>query len=287
MCDTPKTRNSFEPGDPPHRGENVSVRPRPMLLLPAVVLTLGLTACGSDAPETAPPPSASPAPAAGGDPDARADLAARAALALDKPYAALYSLDDGSGQPRDVIATSAGDGSWRVDISRGLQGGTTDVSIVSTAAGVFQCTVATAANPITPACTKVANKGKTVPKKYSPKVERLFRPALSVFTDRESALTATAVKPLEGAKGTCYSVDSISASLDAPVDVGIYCYAEDGVLTAARIGLGVLKLVSQVAGPPTVPLPGPDTGAPPMTTATPPPPPPPPVIEPTGSVPPA
>jgi hypothetical protein len=259
-----------------------------MPLLPTVILlTLGLAACGSDDPAPTPTPSTSAAPVAGADPDARADLAGRAALALDKPYAALYSLDDGDGQARDVVATSAADGSWRVDVSRGVQGGTTDVSIVSLAAGVYQCTVATAANPITPACTKVAAKGKRVPKKYSPKVERLFRPALTVFTDRESALAVTKVKPLEGAKGSCYSVDSISASLDAPVDVGIYCYAEDGVLTAARIGLGVLKMVSQVAGPPTVPLPGPDTGAAPMTTATPPPPPPPAVIEPTASVPPA
>jgi hypothetical protein len=257
-----------------------------MPLLPVVILlTLGLAACGgADTPE--PPPSASPAPVEGDDPDARADLAARAALALDKPYAALYSLADGDGRARDVVATSATDGSWRVDVSRGMQGGATDVSIVSTADGVFQCTVATAANPITPACAKIANRGKSVPKKYSPKVERLFRPALTVFTDRESALTVTQVKPLEGAKGTCYSVDSISASLDAPVDIGIYCYADDGVLTAARVGLGVLKLVSQVAGPTTVPLPGQVTGAGPMTTATPPAPPPP-AVEPTGSVPPA
>ena len=265
------------------------MRPRPLPLLPVVVLlTFGLAACGGADTGEPPPPSASPAPDDGGgdDPDARADLAARAALALDKPYAALYSLDDGDGQARDVVATSATDGSWRVDVSRGMQGGATDVSIVSIAEGVFQCTVATAANPIIPACAKVANKGKPVPKKHSPKVERLFRPALTVFTDRESALTVTRVKPLDGAKGTCYSVDSISASLDAPVDVGIYCYADDGVLTAARVGLGVLKLVSQVAGPATVPLPGQVTGAGPMTTATPPAPPPA-VVEPTGSIPPA
>lgn len=259
------------------------MRLRTLSVLPAVaVLTFGLVACGDEAPEPA-PASASPTP--GGLPDARADLAARATLALDKPFAALYRLEEGDGQARDVVATSAADGTWRVDVGRGLQGGTTDVSIVSIATGVYQCTVATAANPITPACTRVAGKGKRVPKKYSPKVERLFRPALGVFTDREAALAVTAVKPLAGAKGTCYSVDSISASLDAPVDVGIYCYADDGVLTAARIGLGVLTMVSQVAGPPTVPLPGPDTGAAPMTTAAPPPPP---VVEtPPASAPPA
>jgi hypothetical protein len=260
---------AFETGVPAEGGENVSVRP---CLLPAVaLLTLAVGACGDQAPAATPATSSPPPPVAGNGPDARDDLAARATLALDKPYAALYSLDDGSGA-RDVVATTAADGTWRVDVSRGVQGGTTDVSIVSLPTGVYQCTVATAANPITPACTRVAEKGKRVPAKYSPRVERLFRPALTAFTDRESGLTVTEVQPLPGAKGTCFSVDSISASLDAPVNVGIYCYADDGVLTAARVGFGVLRLVSQVAGPPTVPLPGPDTGAIPMSTATPPPP---------------
>jgi hypothetical protein len=271
--DTPRTRIASEPGVPAEGGENVSVRSRslPRRLLPAVaLLILAVAACGDEAPAATPARSGAPSPVPGDGPDARDDLAARGALALDKPYAGLYSLDDGTG-PRDVVATTGVDGTWRVDVSRGVQGGTMDVSIVSTAAGVYQCTVATAANPITPACTKVADKGKRVPKKYSPRVERLFRPALAVFTDRQSALTVTEVPPLSGAKGTCYSVDSISASLDPPVDVGIYCYAGDGVLTAARVGLGVLKLVSQVAGPPTVPLPGPETDAVPMSTVSPPP----------------
>ncbi len=241
-------------------------------LLAVALLTVGVAACGDEAPAATPTSSAPPPPAAGDGADARVDLAGRAAAAQDNAYAALYRLDDGSG-PRDVVATSAADGTWRVDVSRGVQGGTTDVSIVSTAAGVFQCTVTTAANPVAPSCARVAEAGKRVPKKYSPRVERLFQPALAVFTDRQSALTVTEVWPLEGAKGACYSIDSISASLDPPVDVGIYCYAEDGVLTAARVGFGVLQLVSQVPGPPTVPLPGVEAGTP-MTTATPPPPPP-------------
>ena len=50
--------------------------------------------------------------------------------------------------------------------------------------------------------------------------------------------------PLPGAQGTCFSVDSISASLPAPVDVGIYCYADNGLLTAARVGFGELTIAS-------------------------------------------
>jgi hypothetical protein len=245
------------------------VRPH-FVLATALLLLGGLAACGDDTPKPAPSPSPAPPPAV--DDNARNDLVGRAALAQDKSYAALYSLDDGTGTPRDVVATIAADGTWRVDVAKGAFGGTTDESIVSTAAGVYQCTVATAANPITPACVRVADKGKPVPAKYDPRVERLFQPALNVFTDRQAAIAVTEVAPLAGAKGDCYSIDSISAALDAPVDVGIYCYATDGVLTAVRVGFGVLKLVSQVAGPKTVALPGRVVDAAPMEIASPEPP---------------
>jgi hypothetical protein len=252
-------------------GENVSMRP--VIVLTTALLTLGgLAACTGDHPDPAPTSPAVAPPPAGGD-DARAALVARAALAQDKSYAALYSLDDGNSTPRDVVATIGADGTWRVDVGKGMEGGTADVSIVSTAAGIYQCTVATAANPITPTCVKVANAGKLVPKRYDPRVERLFRPALGVFTDRQAAISVTEVEPLKGAKGDCFSVDGISASLAAPVDIGIYCYDADGVLTAARVGFGVLKLVSQVPGPTTVALPGAEVQAQPMGTASPPPPP--------------
>ena len=111
----------------------------------------------------------------------------------------------------------------------------------------------------------MADPGKKVAKDYSPQVERLFRLWLPVFTDRQSALSVTEVDPLDGAQGTCFSIDSIAASIKAPVDIGIYCYAPDGVLTAARVDFGQLKLVSQVAGPATVPLPGPVGPGPAMT----------------------
>ncbi|MET0426577.1 MAG: hypothetical protein ABW046_22105 [Actinoplanes sp.] len=253
----------------------------------AALLVLAAAACGDDgAPAAQPTPSADSAPPVATDaPEARTVLAGRAAQALDRSYAALYSLSDGGGQPRNVVATVGADGTWKVDVTGGALGGTADVSIVSIADGVYQCPVSSPTNPISPSCAKVAKAGKRVPKAYSPKVERLFRQWLTVFTDRQAALSVTEVEPLSGAKGDCFSVDSISASLAAPVDVGIYCYAGDGLLTAARVGFGTLTLVSQVAGPPTVQLPGPVTGAQPLGTS----PPPPPVVAPTtvGSAPPA
>ncbi|MFF5295388.1 hypothetical protein [Paractinoplanes globisporus] len=237
------------------------MRPRSLALSAsaAALLTLAVASgCDGSAPATDPTSTASLPPAGGDDGnDARDDLVARATLAQDKAYAALYTLtEDGNGRQHNVVASIAADGSWRVDVSDAMLGDTTDVSIVSTAAGVFQCTVSSPTNPITPSCVRVADPGKKVPKDNSPQVERLFRQWLPVFTDRQSALSVTEVEPLQGAQGTCFSIDSISASLKAPVDVGIYCYAQDGVLTAARVDFGLLKLVSQVAGPATVALPG-------------------------------
>jgi hypothetical protein len=247
--------------------------PRLLPALAVLVLTAGIAGCGDPAPAEEPgTPSASPAPAQ--DADARGDLAARAAAAVDRHFAALYTLEMSGQAPRSVLATVAGDGSWRVDIPSGALGGTTDVSIAQTEAGVFQCLLPSVANPVSPSCVRVADKGRRVPKAYDPKVERVFRQWLPVFTDRQSALSVSAVAPLKGASGSCFSVDSISASLDAPVDVGIYCYAADGLLTAVRVGFGILTIAGPPAAPPaTIDLPGPVTGAEPAGMATPPPPP--------------
>lgn len=244
-----------------------------MSLLAALLLTSGVAACGG----AAPPPAAAPGtPSAPPDPDddARTMLAARAALAQDHRFAALYHFDVPGAPQHNVVATVANDGSWRVDIAAGALGGTADVSIVSTADGVYQCSLPSVANPIGPSCVRVADPGKRVPEPYDPKVERLFRTWLSVFTDRQSALSVTAAGPLPGSQGSCFSIDSISASLNPPVDVGIYCFTADGLLTAARVGFGVLTIASTPVTPPArVDLPGPVSSDPPMSMASLPPPP--------------
>ena len=231
----------------------------------AALLVLGVAACGG-AKAAGPAQSTPSAPPSVPDdaPDARSDLAARAALAQDRSFAALYTLDAGDGVTHNVVATVGADGTWRVDVAGGALGGAADVSIVSTKAGVYQCTLSTPERPVMPTCIRVADAGKPVPAAYDPPVERLFRRWLSVFTDRQAALSVAQVQPLAGAQGTCFSIDSISASLDAPVDIGIYCYAGDGLLTAVRVAFGVLKLVNQVAGPATVALPGPEVAGTPM-----------------------
>jgi hypothetical protein len=237
----------------------------------AALLALAVTAGCGGGPDPRPTASA-PTAASDDTPNPRSDLIARATLAQDKAYAGLYTLTEaGDGRQHNVVAAVGADGTWRVDVSHAMLGETTDVSIVSTPAGVFQCTVSSPTNPTTPSCVRVADPGKRVAKEYSPQVERLFRLWLPVFTDRQSALSVAEVGPLDGARGTCFSIDSIAASIKAAADIGIYCYAPDGVLTAARVDFGELKLVSQVAGPATVPLPGPVVPGPAMTTDSPPP----------------
>lgn len=246
------------------------MRPR---LVPAVLLAGCLAACGGDAgaepAPTTPPASAAPDDGAAA---ARAELAGRAALAQDYRFSALYTVDSGTGTPRSVVATVATDGSWRVDIAGGALGGTADVSVVHTAAGVFQCGLPSATAPVNTGCVRVADLGKRIPREYDPKVQRVFRQWLGVFTDRQAPLSVEAVDPLPGAQGTCFSIDSVSASMKAPVDVGIYCYADTGLLTAARVSYGTITLVNAAAAPASVTLPAPVTGGEPLGMQSPPPP---------------
>jgi hypothetical protein len=245
--------------------------------LTAVLLTATAAACGGSVPATpAPATSSASAPPLGPDPAAaRSELAALAALAVDRKFVALYTFD-APGQPsRAVVATVAVDGSWRVDVPGGALGGNADVSIVQNTTGLYQCTLTSAANPVTPSCVRVADTGRPVPKGNDPKVERVFRQWLKVFTDRQAALSVSQADPLPGSQGgDCFSIDSISASMDAPVDIGIYCYAEDGLLTAAKVDFGTLTIASQAASaPPTVEFPGPIVTTDPLGLDAPPPPP--------------
>ena len=242
-------------------------------LLPAVLLTFVLAGCGVD---QQPPVETPPATTESLPPDgaARAELAARAAQAQDQRYAALYDYDakDGRGV-RPVVATVATDGSWRVDVPGGALGGGVDVAIVGNAEGVYQCALSSATNSVSPSCARIADPGKRLPKEYDPKVQRVFRQWLSVFQDRQAPLSVVSAQPLPGAQGSCYSVDTVSASLKPPVDIGIYCYADSGVLTAARVAYGTYKLVSIAQPPPHVDLPGPASGTVGLETKSPPPPP--------------
>ncbi|MFI5932412.1 hypothetical protein [Actinoplanes sp. NPDC051494] len=252
--------------------------PRALPAVAAALLSAGLVACGGSSAAEPPAASGSASPAAdAGGTDARVGLAAHAALALDRHFTALYTVDVPGETQRSVMATSAADGTWRVDIPGGALGGTADVAIAEVEAGVFQCAIPSVTNPtLTSTCVKVAEKDERIPKKYDPRIERVFQQWLPVFTDRQSALSVTTAQPLAGSSGTCYSIDSIAASLSAVVDVGIYCYADDGLLTAARVKFATITIAgAPAAAPATIDLPGPVSGGEPMGMASPPPPPPP------------
>lgn len=251
------------------------MRPRPaervLSALAAALLTVGVSACGDAAPTAGPTPSPSFS-VQPPDQDARVALAALAARAEDHRFSAMYTLETRDLAPRSVLATVAADGSWRVDIPSGALGGTADVSIAQLPAGVFQCAIPSATNPVSPSCVRVAEPGKRVPRAYDPRIQRVFRQWLPVFTDRQAALSVTAARPLPGSSGSCFSIDTISASLSAPVDVGIYCYTEDGLLTAARVKFGTLTIAGAPGNAPaTIDLPGPVTGGEPMGLQAPPP----------------
>jgi hypothetical protein len=262
-------------------GENVSVRAFPSRFGPttspalAAALALAIALVGAVSGCAAGPP---PVPAAVESPappveDAQTQLAARAAAAQDRAFTARYTLA-GGGSTRTVTATRAADGTWRVDIPGGALGGTADISLGQLGGTTYSCALPSAALPT---CVRLAGKGQRIPARYDPRVEHPFSDWIGVLIDRNSPLSVSVSPPLPGAKGTCYAVESISAQLAPPMDAGIYCYADDGLLTAARAGFGTLMLDGAAApGPATINLAGPVVVGEPLGMAAPPPPPPPP-----------
>lgn len=235
----------------------------------ALALPALLAACAddpSDAP--APPPTGDPTPAVI-DP-ARDQLAALAAAAQDRAFTARYTLSGDGGPDRTIVVTSAQDGTWRVDVPGGALGGTADVSIAATADGIFQCGLPSAGRPEPASCVRLGDRGDVVPHRLDPRVQHPFTDWLEVLTDRRAPLAVSPARPPEGATGACYSIDSTSASLNAPLDVGIYCYAPDGTPTAVRTGSGTLVLAGPAGpAPATVQLAGPVTEGEPLGVAAP------------------
>lgn len=234
----------------------------------AGVLTGVLFVAGcSNPPAPEPDPTPSPATQA---PEARAQLAGLAAAAQDRTLAAIYTYR-ADGRERSVSVVIAPDGSWRVDVPDLALGGTVDISIVRNEIGLFQCALPSADQPITPNCVQVGDRDADVPAAIDPKIERPLIAVRHVLTEPGAPLAVSAAAPFAGATGSCFSVETTTASVSAALDVGIYCYDPDGTLTAARLAFGELVL----AGPPgpapaTVALPGPVTDEEPLGMAAPP-----------------
>jgi hypothetical protein len=228
-----------------------------------------LAGCTADPAPVDPPV---PAPAVTDSTTAARDrLAGLAAAAEDRHLVAQYTLSGGDRASRTVSVTEAADGSWRVDIPNGALGGTADIAVAQTRDGIFQCALQSAQRPDPAACVRVAAPGDPVPGDIDPRVQHPFTDSRRVLTDRQAPLSVSAGRPLPGVRGSCFAVESTSASIDAPLEVGIYCYDPDGTLTGARLGFGTLVLAGTPApAPPTIALPGPVVAGAPLGMAPPP-----------------
>jgi hypothetical protein len=225
-----------------------------------------LTGCGAaGTPAKATPASAGAPTSTAAEPRAR--LAARVAAAKDRRYVVGYTLTSPGKAARAVLVTIATDGTWRIDIQGGALGGAVDITIAGRPEGQYQCTVAALAS-----CVKIAAAGKKLPPDVDPRVHYPFTGWLDVLVDRQVPLSVAASDPLPGAAGTCFAVDPAVTALQPPIDPGIFCYTDDGMLTAARLPFGTLAVVGQPSpAPPTVVLPGPVTGGAPLPMQAPPP----------------
>ncbi|WP_233513382.1 hypothetical protein [Micromonospora craterilacus] len=233
-------------------------RPARRLAAPlALALPVLLAGCSADPPaDPPPPPSAAPRPV--GMDAARDELAALAAAAQDRHLVARYNLLADGAADRSILVTSANDGSWRVDVPGGALGGAADISLAATADGLFQCALPSAARPEPPSCVRLGERDDTLPRRLDPRVQHPFTDWLDVLTDRRAPLSVSPAMAPPGATGSCYSVETTAASINPPLDVGIYCFDADGTPTGVRAAFGTLTLAAPPEpAPATVQLAGP------------------------------
>lgn len=240
-------------------------------ILALLVVALGLAGCGGS---PSPGPTAGPTVTIDPTPSARDRLAALAAAAKDRRYVATYLLQGDDRPDRTVTVALGSDGTWVVAVPGGALGGLADIAVYRSSNGLHQCLLGpasgtvgsrSAVGPLIPFCTVVSS----LDAREDPRVQHVFTDWIDPLMDRASALSVTSVT-LPAVQGTCFSVESTAAALAPPVDPGVYCYADDGILTYARAEFGTLLLAGAVEpAPPSVALPAPVTDREPLPTASP------------------
>jgi hypothetical protein len=242
------------------------------LILALACTALALAGCDAPGPDPGPQPTIETKLTD------RDRLAGLAAAAKDSRYVGAYTWASADKPDRRVSVAFGSDGSWIVAVPGGALSGLADIAIYHSAAGLFQCLLGSSATrgddrpdlgPLNPACVAMPSLAAG----NDPRVQHIFTDWIDPLVDRATALSVAATTNLPGATGTCFSVESNSAALAPPLDPGVYCYADNGILTGARVGFGTLILSGTVSpAPPSVALPAPVAAGSPLPTTAPPPP---------------
>lgn len=251
------------PGDRARRGVQ-----RPPTLALALVLVLGAAATGgcSDDGRAPASPVRSSGPVSTLSPAAQ--LAAHTARAQDRHYTAEYRFGPPGGAPAGsarVVRTPSG---VRFDVLHPATGGTLRHTTVAVRSGAvrYRCVLTDTAG----GCVGVDAGGAG--DSAAERLQHVFDDWLAVLTSRTAALSVAPVPAPAGVAGRCWSVEAVAASLDPPVDPGLYCFDASGVLTAVRLAAGTLTLVAAGAAPGGVELPAaPGTALPATAVPSPPP----------------
>lgn len=235
-----------------------------LAIFAALTAVIALSGCTSTASsQNDPQPSLAPHPTSGehamGSTKAASELAGRAAAAKDKHYTAEYKLTRGNkkdAEPVTVKVAVATDGTWRIDIPGGAEGGKSDVTLAWNRQGYYQCT-----DKKESTCISIADAADDVPKKYDPVIQHVFTDWLDILLNHNAPLSTAFTKALPGAaKGTCYSLKRNSVNVAAPLPTSVYCVTADGTITAVRSSFGRLELASKLRdASPNTTLPA-DTG---------------------------
>jgi len=231
-----------------------------MAVVAAVALTAGSAGCsGTGDAEATTTPTATPTGAPALPPATL--LAGSAVLSQDQYYAASYRFVPADGSAAGTARVERSRAGFRLDLTQPADATRVERTTVlgQNATGPFYCRLTAAGG----ACAA----GGAPAGELDPRLQHAFTDWLPKLADRTAAISVTVATPPRGTAGTCFSVEGVAASLDPPVDPGLYCFDNVGRITALRLGVGLLTLVSTAPAPSAVALPAPLGGGLPATAA--------------------
>lgn len=233
----------------------------------AVAALLGATGMLSGCAE--PPPAAG----AAAEPEPfelspAARLAARVALAQDQYYTGTYRYEPADGGAAGTARVERTRRGFLVELTEPASGTEVDraTAVVVRPAGLFHCRRTTTAA----ACVPVKKAGRGAEKSPAARLRLAFTAWLGILADHRAGLSVAVAQAPKGVQGTCFSVEGVTASLEPPVDPGLYCFDDQGRITALELESGIVVATAFAAAPPSVTLPAPVASGLPGTTLPPP-----------------